>query len=62
MNKKTIPVAALRVEMPDGSRIERAYRIEADKKVPKGNWQWAVYNPARRASGSTSARRTVAPR
>ncbi len=38
----------LRVELPDGSRIERAYRIEAGEKAPKGNWQWAVYNPDRR--------------
>ena len=43
-----------RAELPDGTRIERSYRVEkgADgrpgKKVPRGNWQWVVYDPDRR--------------
>ena len=43
-----------RAELPDGTRIERAYRVEPgakgkpDKRVPRGNWQWVVYDPDRR--------------
>lgn len=39
-----------RAELPDGSRIERSYRVEGTKKVPRGNWQWVVYDPDRRPS------------
>ena len=35
------------IEMPDGSRIERSYRIEDDKPVPFGSWKWVVYDPDR---------------
>ncbi|MEP0545543.1 MAG: tyrosine-type recombinase/integrase [Rhodothermales bacterium] len=37
-----------RDELPDGSRIERSYRVEGERKVPRGNWQWVVYDPDRR--------------
>lgn len=37
-----------REELPDGSRIERPYRKEGGKRVPRGNWQWVVYDPDRR--------------
>lgn len=43
-----------RVELPDGSRIERAYSVEGKteaktgKRVPRGNWMWLVYDPDRR--------------
>lgn len=36
-----------RAELPDGTRIERAYRVEGGKRVPRGNWQWVVYDPDR---------------
>ena len=39
-----------RAELPDGSRIERSYRVEGGKKAPRGNWQWVVYDPDRRPS------------
>ena len=39
-----------RAELPDGSRIERSYRVEGQKKIPRGNWQWVVYDPDRRPS------------
>ena len=39
-----------RAELPDGTRIERSYRVEDGEKVPRGNWQWVVYNPDRRPS------------
>ena len=43
-----------RVELPDGTRVERSYRVEGKTatkegtKVPRGNWQWVVYDPDRR--------------
>ncbi|WP_420454452.1 tyrosine-type recombinase/integrase [Rubrivirga sp.] len=37
-----------RAELPDGTRIERSYRVVDGKKVPRGNWQWVVYDPDRR--------------
>ena len=37
-----------RAELADGSRIERAYRTEGGRRVGRGNWQWAVYDPDRR--------------
>ena len=36
-----------RVEMADGSRIERSYTVEAGKQVPSGSWKWVVYDPDR---------------
>ena len=39
-----------RAELPDGTRIERSYRVEDGEKVPRGNWQWVVYDPDRRPS------------
>ncbi|WP_420454455.1 tyrosine-type recombinase/integrase [Rubrivirga sp.] len=37
-----------RAELPDGTRAERSYRVVDGKKVPRGNWQWVVYDPDRR--------------
>ena len=37
-----------RAELADGSRIERSYRVVDGKRVPRGNWQWVVYDPDRR--------------
>ncbi|WP_412060357.1 tyrosine-type recombinase/integrase [Rubrivirga sp. IMCC45206] len=37
-----------RAELPDGSRIERAYRKDGKKRVARGNWYWVVYDPDRR--------------
>lgn len=43
--------APLRDELPDGSRIERNYRLDDDgNRVPYGSWYWAVYDPDRRPS------------
>ena len=37
-----------RAELPDGTRIERAYRVVDGERVARGNWQWCVYDPDRR--------------
>lgn len=42
-----------RAELPDGSHIERSYRVEVgpngkERRVGRGNWQWCVYDPDRR--------------
>ena len=39
-----------RSELPDGSRIERNYRVEGDRRVGYGSWIWTVYDPDRRPS------------
>ncbi len=38
------------VDMPDGSRIERTYRLEGEAKIPVGNWKWVAYDPDRSPS------------
>lgn len=47
MAKRRAKSNPYRVEMPDGSRIERSYRVEGGKQVPFGNWKWEVYDPDR---------------
>lgn len=38
-----------RAELPDGTRIERDYKLNAKgKPVPYGSWYWRVYDPDRR--------------
>ena len=39
-----------RSELPDGSRVERNYRVEGDRRVGYGSWIWTVYDPDRRPS------------
>lgn len=43
--------ALYREALPDGSRIERNSRVEADgSRVGIGNWLWVIYDPDRRPS------------
>ena len=38
-----------REELPDGSRLERDYKVDDDgRPVPYGSWNWRVYDPDRR--------------
>lgn len=43
--------APVRETLPDGSKLERKYRKNADgRREPYGNWLWVVYDPDRRPS------------
>ena len=43
--------APLRDELPDGTRIERNYRLgDEGTPVPYGSWYWVAYDPDRRPS------------
>lgn len=47
MPKKT--PEPLRDELPDGTRIERNYRLDDDgEPAPYGSWYWVAYDPDRR--------------
>ena len=48
MPKKLDSENPYRLGLPDGTRIERAYGVVDGEKVPRGNWQWVVYDPDRR--------------
>ena len=37
-----------RAKLSDGSRIERSYHNVDGKRVPRGSWQWVVYDPDRK--------------
>ena len=39
-----------RSQLPDGSRVERNYRVEGGRRVGYGSWNWTVYDPDRRPS------------
>lgn len=43
-----MPDNSFREALPDGSRIERNYKTEGERRVGYGAWYWAVYNPDRR--------------
>ncbi len=37
-----------RDELPDGSRIERDYKLDGERPVGYGSWYWRIYDPDRR--------------
>lgn len=49
MSRRTPQASDYRAELPDGSRIERDYKLDADgQPEPYGSWYWRVYDPDRR--------------
>ena len=41
-------MSGFRDELPDGSRIERDYKLDGERAVAYGSWYWRVYDPDRR--------------
>ncbi|HEX9951243.1 MAG TPA: tyrosine-type recombinase/integrase [Rubricoccaceae bacterium] len=53
--QRSSSAAAFRAELPDGSRVERNFRVETEadgkaRRVGYGSWFWLVYDPDRRPS------------